>query len=75
MRSIERRNDLQKQKRPMIGDFVNLKATVKGQKYSKITIARYFEKLVDPDDFDPKDKISLINDLYIYSNIIEDNKK
>jgi len=52
MKSIERRfNDLQ-QKRPGCSSLVNFNSAVKGQKFSRDRIGRWFVRLVDKEERD-----------------------
>jgi hypothetical protein len=74
MRSIERRFEIYKQKNPNLGDFTILMRTVKGQKYSKDTMSRWFEKLVEKDDYSPSDKRHLMGELIKLTNYPEDNE-
>lgn len=73
MRSIERRFEIYKQKNSDLGDFTILMRTVKGQKYSKDTISRWFKRLVKKDDYSPSDKRHLMNELLKLTNLSEDN--
>ena len=74
MRSIERRLEMYKEKNPYLGTFTILMRTVKGQKYSKDTISRWFEKLVEKDDYSPSDKRHLMGELLKLTNYPEDNE-
>lgn len=75
MRSIQRRFNLQKQKNPELGDFINLMKAVYQQKYSKQIISKWFPKLVDKDDYSTSEKIYLIRTLHHTSNMSEEGKK
>lgn len=73
MKSIQRRFEVFKAKNPSLGDFTNLMRTVKGQRFSKDTIARWFERLVDKEDYSKSDKRHLIQELLRLTNMSEGN--
>jgi len=60
MRSLESRFDKELIKDPKAKTFPLLVRTVKNQKYHKLTIAKWFSKLVDLIDYDKKDKKDLL---------------
>jgi len=68
MKSIQRRFNNFQYKNQNVGDYVNLARTVKDQKFSKNSISRWFEKLVNKDDYERKDKRWLIKHLVKVSN-------
>jgi len=75
MRSIERRfNDLQK-KRPELSSFMNSTHAVRGQGFTKDAISRWFNKLVDKDDYSNSDKKELLQHIISLTNEPEDNRK
>lgn len=73
MKSIQRRYGLFKARHPELGDFTVLMKTVKGQKYTKDTISRWFEKLVEKDDYSKEDKKHLMDNLLKLTNWPEDH--
>jgi len=75
MRSIERRFNKVAKRYPEWGSLIQFSVTIKGMKFAKQNISRWFNKLVDPEDFDKTDKKQIINQLVIRSNDVEDNKK
>lgn len=40
---------------------------IKGMKFNKLTIDKWFSKLVDKDDYDKSDKMAILDHLYNYS--------
>lgn len=73
MKSIQRRYGLFKTRYPDLGDFTVLMKTVKGQHYTKNTISRWFEKLVEKDDYSKEDKKHLMDNLLKLTNWPEDH--
>ncbi len=71
MRSIQRRFNSLKHKN--LTSFVMFSNAIKGQRFSKGMISRWFNKLVDKDDYEKRDKKTLIKHLELLSNPIEDN--
>lgn len=47
---------------------VQFYGAVYGQRFSKDRIRRWFNALVDPDDYDLADKMALLKDLYKVTN-------
>lgn len=68
MRSIERRFNKFNTKNPGLSSYINFSQAIKGQKFSRDLINRWFNKLVDKDDYDKKDKRELIEYLTNLSN-------
>ncbi len=73
MRSIQRRFEAFKSKNPNLSSYVVLSHAVKQQRFSRDMISRWFNKLVEKDDYDSKDKRKLIQQLWKLSNDAEDN--
>lgn len=63
MKSIERRFNNIKKGNPYWSDYMCFAEAVMGRKFSRQIIARHFNKLVDKDDYDRKDKRSLLKQL------------
>lgn len=75
MRSIERRFlDLQ-QERPFHSSLLNLGAAVKGQNFSEGMVRRWFNKLVEKDDYEGSNKREVIAHLTGLSNSTEESRK
>lgn len=66
MRSIERRFRRMEKENPYHSTFINFGRAIRGQGFSKKLISYWFKKLVDPDDYDKKDKKVLLRQLYNY---------
>jgi hypothetical protein len=63
MRSIERRfNNLEK-RNPKYSSYLCFAETVNGHKFSKQMVHRWFQKLVEKDDYDGKDKKAILRHL------------
>lgn len=75
MRSIERRFNNFQLKNPNLSSYINFAKAVKNQRFTREMIARWFNKLVEKDDYDQKDKRNLLARLTELSNPIEDNGK
>lgn len=75
MKSLERRFKNFTEKNPHWSTYVCFAEAVKGQNFSKQTIHRWFLKLVDKNDYDKKDKRSILTQLEELSKPAEDNKK
>ncbi|NAS88299.1 hypothetical protein C4E24_00935 [ANME-1 cluster archaeon AG-394-G21] len=72
MRSFERVFNKIKQENPLWSDYICFAATVKTRKFSRQTIAWYFNRLVDKDEYDQKDKKTLLKQL---SELSQGDKK
>jgi predicted RNA-binding protein YlxR (DUF448 family) len=68
MRSIERRFNKFNNKNPGLSTYINFSQAIKGQKFSKDLISRWFNRLVEKEDYDKKDKRGLIDYLVNLSN-------
>ena len=75
MKSLERRFNNITKKNPYWSSYVCFTEAVKGQNFRKQCIHRWFIKLVDKNDYDKKDKKSILAQLEELSNPLEDNKK
>lgn len=72
MRSIEKRFAMKLN--PAISSYLAFSQAVRGQNFTKGMIARWFNKLVEKDDYDPADKKALISHLFFLSSGSEDDK-
>lgn len=63
MRSIKRRFDNFRQKNPNLSTYISFAKTVRGQRFSRYAISKWFNKLVDKDDYSPKDRNQLVREL------------
>ncbi len=68
MRSIERRFLNLQQKRPELSSLINFGAAIKSRRFSVDTIHRWFNKLVDTDDYERRDKRVILRHLVFLSN-------
>ncbi len=75
MKSIERRFKENQEKDDGSSTFINFLRAVRWQHFSRDRIGRYFPKLVDPDDYDPKEKRSLLKWLFELSSSKRTGKK
>lgn len=64
MKSIERIFNKVRKENPYLSDYLCFAEAVEGRNFSRQTIARYFNKLVDKDDYDSKDKKELLQQLF-----------
>ena len=64
MKSIERRFNKIQKKNPYYSSIVCFNLAVEKQGFSKPTIARWFNKLVDKDDYSSSDKKDIFEFLY-----------
>jgi hypothetical protein len=60
MRSIERRFKKIEKENPNLSTFIVFSRAVAGQHFSKDRLSRWFNKLVDKDDYDKKDKKTIL---------------
>ncbi len=75
MRSIERRFKNIEAKNPYWSSYVCFFMAIEKQNFSQQMIARWFNKLVDKDDYSSKEKKAVLAHLYDCSNPSEDNQK
>ena len=64
MRSIERRFKKFSKQNLLLADYANLRLAVLGQRYTKRTLSTYFDLLVPIADYDGKERMELLEDLY-----------
>jgi len=79
MRSIERRFKEIEAKNPYYSTYTCFALAIAGQKFTKETIRRHFNRLVDKDDYDKKDKKEVLEHLFKLSfdveKVLEGNRK
>jgi len=75
MKSIARRFNNVSQKNPGLSTIVCFAIAITEQNFSCQTIARGFNKLVDKNDYDKKDKKEIMNFLERLTKKPEDNQK
>ena len=63
MRSLERVFNKIKQENPLWSDYICFTEAVKARKFSRQTIAWYFNRLVDKDEYVKKDRKTLLKQL------------
>ena len=73
MRSIERRFKKFTKRNPYWSSYVCFFSAVQGQNFSKQAIARWFNKLVDKDDYCSKEKRAILTHIYTHTKPAEDN--
>lgn len=61
MRSIERRFILEQESNPLSSTFINFVKSVKGQGFSRDKMSRWFNKLVDKDDYEKNERKMLLD--------------
>lgn len=61
MRSIQRRFLIEQDKNPLLSSLMNFSSAVRGQRFNKRSISDWFDKLVDKEDYDRKDKQDIID--------------
>lgn len=71
MKSIERIFQQTRTRVPNASTYLCFVEAIRGRKYSRQIIARWFYKLVDPDDYDKEDARGIIKDLCLLSNTPE----
>ena len=68
MKSIQRRFNKITEKNPYWGSYICLSEAVKGQKFSKDMIHRWFKKLVKKEEYEKREKTGLLIHLENLSN-------
>jgi hypothetical protein len=67
MRSIERRFNTFQHKRPILSSLINFGAAIREQRFSDGAIHRWFNKLVEKDDYARNDKRTILSHLVALS--------
>ena len=68
MKSLERRFNNITEKKPFWSSFICFAEAVKGQRFTKPILHRWFQKLVQKDDYAQSDKRTLLRHLDFLSN-------
>ncbi len=71
MKSLERRFNKIAARNPYYSTHTCFALAIKGQKFNRETIRRHFNKLVDKDDYDKKDKKEVLEYLFWLSFDVE----
>lgn len=74
MRSLSRRFEMYQKAQPELSTLMNFAATIRGQGFSKDMISRWFNYLVDRDDYARNDKRMILQSLQTLTEA-EDNGK
>ena len=74
MRSIEKRFKQIEKYNPYWSSYICFSESIKNQRFSKPIISRWFNKLVEKNDYDKKDKKEILLYLYNLSNRSEDDE-
>ncbi len=69
MKSLQRRFDNAQTKHPRYSSYLCFAAAVYGQKFSPVIIRRWFNKLVERDDYVRAEKKAIIRDLIVKTNV------
>ncbi len=75
MKSIERKFRKFEEKKPLWSSYITFAHSVRYQHYSRDRLIRYFNKLVDQDDYDMSEKKALIINLIKLTNEAEAYEK
>ena len=75
MRSLRRRHASVDKKNPYWSTYICFWHAVKSQEFNVKIIHRWFNRLVDKDDYSTSDKKSLLKDLVDLKNDVEDDRK
>lgn len=76
MRSIERRfNVIRSKSHPCISSFMCFAQAISGQKFTTSVMRRWFNRLVDPADYDKKNKKEILQNLEDLLKVSQDDKK
>jgi predicted RNA-binding protein YlxR (DUF448 family) len=68
MKSLERKFNNIAEKNPNLSSYICFTKAIKGQEFSKQTIHRWFQKLVDKEDYDNRDKTAILEQLENLAN-------
>ena len=75
MKSIERRFNNITQGNPYWSSYVCFAEAVRGQNFSRQILHRWFNKLVDKNDYSRKEKKAILKHLEVLTKHAEDNQK
>ncbi len=74
MKSLKRRFDNITEKKPFWSSFICFAEAVKGQRFTSPILHRWFQNLVQKNDYDQSDKRALLNHLDSLSNPLRTTK-
>ena len=74
MKSLQRRFDSIVEKNPNLSSYTCFARSIKGQGFNKQTIHRWFQKLVDKDDYEKKEKRAILAHLENLSKPVRTTK-
>lgn len=74
MRSIKSRFNKIQRKQPLLGACITLAQAIRSRKFTQSSITREFTKLIPKDEYDKKERRSIIKFLTEISNLSEDDK-
>lgn len=75
MKSLERRFKNISEKKPLWSSYICFAEAVRGRRFNKQTIHRWFNKLVEKDDYARNEKKGILKHLCNLSNAPEDDIK
>ena len=75
MKSLQRRFNNIIKMNPYWSSYICFTEAVIDQRFSRQTVHRWFNKIVDKNDYDKKDKKIILSHLLNLSNGLEDNQK
>ena len=75
MKSIQRRFNNIREKKEGYSDYLCFCEAIKGQKFSREAIRRWFNKLVDKDDYAASDRKNILTNLESLTNDVTTSKK
>lgn len=73
MKSIQRRFNNTQLKYPLLSSYVCFAKAIKHQQFSKDAVYRWFNALVDKNDYETRDKRKLVEQLVDLSNMPEEH--
>jgi len=73
MKSLQRRFYKIQNRNSYYSSYLCLAMAIRGQGFTKKTISRWFQKLVDKDDYFQGDKKSILKHLELFTNPSEDH--
>lgn len=73
MKSLQRRFNKLKSRNPYWSSYLCLAMAIRGRGFTKKTISRWFQKLVEKDDYSQGDKKSILKHLELFSNPAEES--
>lgn len=75
MKSLERRFQAIRERNPYWGDLICFSEAVARQNFQPQIVARWFNQLVDKNDYLPRDKKDILIQLNNLSKSVEDDRK